>query len=136
MRDNRWGGTVPAVLFAALLSGVACFCPVLALSAPDGEIAFSEVDAGKISLVRSKLLRGADPDRVNEDGQSLLWEAAYRGEDRMVRLLLSHGADPNQADRSGKPPLYWPASDGYGRIVRLLLAYGADRSVDRSMEEP
>jgi ankyrin repeat protein len=108
------------LLFGALPS----FSSLPAFAAP--AISFSEIDSGKTVAVRAKLQEGANPDQINRDGQSLLWEAAFSGREDMVRLLLSFGADPDLPDSSGKPPLYWAATNGEAGIVRLLLAHGAD----------
>ncbi|KAJ3818321.1 ankyrin [Lentinula raphanica] len=56
-----------------------------------------------LPLSRSLLLHGADPNRLNDFGQSILAGVVFKrlGSERddLVRLLMEHGADP----RCGKP---------------------------------
>ena len=126
--DTRSGpNTVSLILLVCFLfAGVPPFSVRLAWGGPSPVISFSEIDTGKTATVRMKLQDGANPDHINRDGQSLLWEAAFSGREDMVRLLLSFGADPDLPDISGKSPLYWAATNGEAGIVRLLLAHGAD----------
>ncbi len=46
------------------------------------------------------LERGADPDRVNDRGQTALGAAVFRRSTASVTLLLAHGADPDAGGRS------------------------------------
>ena len=39
--------------------------------------------------------RGADPDRLNDRGQSPLAGAIFKGEDEVVAALMAAGADPD-----------------------------------------
>jgi uncharacterized protein len=49
---------------------------------------------GHPDTVRMLLEQGADPDRVNDRGQTALGAAVFRRSAESVRLLLDHGADP------------------------------------------
>jgi ankyrin repeat protein len=44
--------------------------------------------------------RGADPNRVNDRGQTALGAAVFRRSVGSVTLLLDHGADPRAGERS------------------------------------
>jgi len=55
--------------------------------------------AGHLELSRGLLSRGADTERLNDAGQSMLAGAVFKGHHAIVRLLLEHGANP----RHGKP---------------------------------
>ena len=46
------------------------------------------------------LERDADPDRVNDRGQTALGAAVFRRSAESVTLLLDHGADPDAGARS------------------------------------
>jgi ankyrin repeat protein len=46
------------------------------------------------------LERGADPNRVNDRGQTALGAAVFRRSRESVELLLGHGADPHAGTRS------------------------------------
>ena len=50
---------------------------------------------GHAATVAALTARGADPDRVNDRGQSPLAGAVFKGEDDVVRVLLDAGADPD-----------------------------------------
>jgi ankyrin repeat protein len=52
------------------------------------------------ATVRVLLERGADPDRVNDRGQTALGAAVFRRSEESVRLLLDHGASVHAGARS------------------------------------
>jgi hypothetical protein len=52
------------------------------------------------ATVRMLLERGADPDRVNDRGQTALGAAVFRRSEQSVRLLLDHGAGVHAGGRS------------------------------------
>ena len=52
------------------------------------------------AAVRMLLAHGADPDRVNDRGQTALGAAVFRRSAESVALLLEHGADPHAGARS------------------------------------
>lgn len=55
--------------------------------------------SGHASLVRLLHAKGADPNRLNDRGQSPLAGAIFKGEGEVVRTLVELGADP----RVGEP---------------------------------
>lgn len=55
---------------------------------------------GHPPTVRMLLERGADPDRVNDRGQTALGAAVFRRSEESVRLLLDHGASVHAGARS------------------------------------
>lgn len=59
---------------------------------------------------------------VDEDAQTPLHYAAFRGRTDAVTLLLQHGAHPAVANRLGLTPLYIAASLGHSEIVDQLTA--------------
>ena len=59
--------------------------------------------AGHADLVKSLLARGADPNRLNDRGQSMIAGAIFKAHDDVVRVLVEGGADirlgtPNAVD--------------------------------------
>lgn len=50
--------------------------------------------AGHTELTKSLLSRGADPNRLNDLGQSMIAGAVFKTHDEVVRALIDAGADP------------------------------------------
>lgn len=76
--------------------------------------------SGHPELVRGLLTRGADPNRVNDRGQSPLAGAVFKGEDEVVHVLVDGGADP----RLGTPTAIQSARM-FGK-TELLTVLGAN----------
>ncbi|KAH0835478.1 hypothetical protein J3R83DRAFT_9143 [Lanmaoa asiatica] len=55
--------------------------------------------AGHTDLTNGLLARNADPNRLNDRGQSIVAGAVFKAHDEIVRALVAAGADP----RLGKP---------------------------------
>jgi hypothetical protein len=72
--------------------------------------------------------QGADVNRRNADGKTVLMVAAARGHLALVRLLVSAGADVSAVDRAGNTALLLhaalPTTSLHPEIVSLLLAPG------------
>ena len=51
--------------------------------------------AGHAGLVKALLARGADPNRLNDRGQSMLAGATFKAHDDVVRVLTEGGSDIN-----------------------------------------
>ena len=65
------------------------------------------------SCVRELLVKGADPNAVNDDGYTPLLWATWNGHEACVATLIAAGADPNVADNRGNTPLHRVALGGY-----------------------
>ena len=50
---------------------------------------------GHADLVRLLIAHGANPNKLNDKGQSPLAGAVFKGEDDVVEALLKGGADPD-----------------------------------------
>ncbi len=82
-------------------------------------------------MVAQALAGGADANALNNDGVSLLIEAADSGNIEIVRAHLTHGADvntrntasPNKLDDT---PLLVALYRGHWGVAQLLIASGAD----------
>lgn len=55
--------------------------------------------AGHLELIKGLLDRGADPNRENDLGQSIVAGAVFKTHDAVVKVLMEKGANP----RSGVP---------------------------------
>lgn len=55
--------------------------------------------AGQTELVKELLKKGADPNRLNDLGQSIVAGAIFKAHDDVVKVLVEKGANP----RSGTP---------------------------------
>jgi len=88
----------------------------------------SAIIGSRVSTVASALRGGLSPNTADENGTTLLYQAAVQGETEIVRMLPDAGADPNQESHglSEGLPLCAAACRGHTELVRLLLDRGAD----------
>jgi ankyrin repeat protein len=77
--------------------------------------------AGQEELVRELIKRGADIDRVGEDGFTALGGAAFAGHRSVVRLLVLAGADVERLGASGQTALHLAGLAGQLDVVDELL---------------
>ncbi|KAL8781847.1 MAG: hypothetical protein Q9213_005822 [Squamulea squamosa] len=77
-----------------------------------------------------RLLReGVDPNEVDDEGETALHQAAWRGHAHVTKVLLDRdnplGTLLNTKDRLGQTPLHHAASTGSKAVVQQLLYKGA-----------
>jgi ankyrin repeat protein len=72
------------------------------------------------------LVRGADVNVQDADGDTALHGAAENGNVEIITMLLDKGANPNVKNKLGGTPLMWAAVFGNDDAARLLLKRGAD----------
>ena len=79
--------------------------------------------AGHLELTKELLKRRADPNRLNDLGQSMIAGAVFKGHDDVVRELAKAGADP----RLGTPNAI-QAAHMFGRkdVMEVLGAKEGD----------
>ncbi len=70
--------------------------------------------------------RGLPVDVQDEEGNSLLMLAAYRGQVGTVRRLIALGADVDLRNARGQSPIAGALFKGEDEVVGLLLNAGAD----------
>ena len=78
------------------------------------------------AVVERLIQQGADPNRRNAAGITVLSLAATAGHAPIVEKLLRAGADPNATVRSGETPLMLASRAGSIDAIRLLVAAKAD----------
>ena len=115
--DSQFRGD--PVLFAAATLPPACSLP----------------DERKFPLVQFLSRQGANPNLIDETGQTLLHRATYFNKSELARIVLEEGADVNQASHR-PPPLLPAAHRGYLDVARLLLEWGADTEITGTLEYP
>jgi quinoprotein dehydrogenase-associated probable ABC transporter substrate-binding protein len=77
---------------------------------------------------RTKFLlgKGADVNKLNDQGYAPLHTAARSRNSDLVALLLEHGADPNLPDSDGMSPLVHAVMRNHVPSIEALAAKGAD----------
>lgn len=74
--------------------------------------------------------KGASVNTLSSDnGNSLLMEAVYKGDDEIVNSLIEHGADLNIVNKNGQTALMIAIGAGHEGITGLLLRSGADAAI-------
>lgn len=83
------------------------------------------------TVVQLLLEADADPNAMNDRGQTPLHRGATNSNPVVISHLLSAGADPNAMDNDGYTPLHYAAAQsGNARAVTRLLDAGADALVE------
>lgn len=80
---------------------------------------------GKPELMRVFLVRGADINKLNANGESAIALAAWRGNLDMVKWLLERGANINAPKRKWSA-LHYAVFAGHTAVADFLIAQGAD----------
>jgi len=65
-------------------------------------------------------------DESDENGKTVLMEAAMRDNITILYLLIYYGADPNKVDKDGKTALMYAAINDIDYMILLLVKNGAD----------
>ena len=91
----------------------------------------NRVAQNQVDRVIDFIICGANPDRKDVDGFTLLHEAVFHNQVKMVKLLLGAGANPDVQIRSrrGMTALHKATKEGYIDIVKILLSAGANPNI-------
>lgn len=87
--------------------------------------------AGHLQLTKELLDRGADPNRLNDLGQSIMAGAVFKSHDGIVSALMDKGADP----RIGSPNAIQSAHM-FGRSDLLKIMGAKDGDVGPEVPTP
>ena len=77
---------------------------------------------GNHQAVDKALKAGTPVDAENEQGETALIWACFKGDTASVSLLLDKGANPAKASKAGITPIIAAGSFGHAEIVKTLLA--------------
>jgi hypothetical protein len=80
---------------------------------------------GNLDLMRLFLSRGADINRMNDNGESAIVLAAWRGNLNVVKWLVDRGARINAPNRKWSA-LHYAVFSGHAEAVDYLIEQGAD----------
>ena len=138
--DWRRGDGTTTLMIAAFFGRVSIIEALLDhgasidLRAPDGTTALMTATlyaqtTRDTSTMEALLIRNADPNLVNREGNGPLHRAARHGLLEAVELLLQCRADPNVQNKYGMTPLMQAARAHLVDTVRLLLRAGADPTI-------
>jgi len=94
---------------------------------------FRAVNNANVDMAQRLLGQGADPNGLNESGDTGLILATRRKSLPLVRILLEKGADPNLRKNGDKTPLIIAAEEGNAEMVRILVDKGADPNLREKM---
>ena len=81
---------------------------------------------GKLDSVKNLLKHGAHVNLQDNDGQTVLHHAAFRGHSDVMKELLDSKADVNARDNNSKTALHHAASRGHSDVMQMLLDRKAD----------
>ncbi len=81
---------------------------------------------GSKKLTAHLLACDADPNQVDELGNTPLHYAVHIGSREVTDLLLAYNADPNAQNNKGKTPVHIAVQVDNDYLVRRLMLYGAD----------
>lgn len=82
---------------------------------------------GELERCQNILNSGIDVDEdVDEDGNSMLYEACSYGQITIINFLLDNNANINKQNHRGWTPLHRACDRGFPTVTELLLERGAD----------
>lgn len=123
-----------ARVVAGAIDGGKSFTPCLnnfyrqqfsAPATPEEELLLT-VQKGEPEALKSLLAKGADPNYIFSDGNTVLHAAVRQGCVEIVRALISAKTDVNARNKKGETPLMVAANFGDLALVKHLVSAGAD----------
>lgn len=86
---------------------------------------FNAVENNKIDKVSELIESGADINAKDDNCNTPLHIAAWKGNKDIVKLLVNNGADLNARDKLGWMPIFWAIQEDNKDVAKLLLVPGA-----------
>ena len=92
------------------------------------EVIWDKEVSQSVCLEKMKYLiyLGANVNKRNKDGDTVLMEAVKRGNAEIVKFLIENGANVNQKNKEGETALMVASEKGKADIVKLLIENKAD----------
>ena len=81
---------------------------------------------GNTKILGIILTAGADPNALDNEGQSPIFYAVNKSMERNVKMLISAGANVNIANKTRFTPLLLAAQNGKPKLAQILIRAGAD----------
>lgn len=83
---------------------------------------FAAADADDAWAINTFLVAGMNPNTAQANGETVLMQAARRGNIAIMKALLNRGADVNAKDMNGHTALVWAADNRNTAVANTLLA--------------
>ncbi len=80
-------------------------------------------------LLKLLIARGANLNKLSQDGSSALYLATKKNNINMMKILIDAGADIDIKNHKGNTALDMAVKEKQMQSIRLLLAYGADPNI-------
>ena len=84
---------------------------------------------GHLEIARLLLDKGADVNRTNSEGVTLLHYVADKGNLEMATMLLDYGCDVDRANSYGLTALHSACESDRPEVIKLLLEHGASPEI-------
>lgn len=94
------------------------------------DLLIDAITTNDYELAHSTLIKGHNPDPVDNYGRTPLIIAAMAGNPDLVELLAEHKAKLNRGDKAGGTALHYAAARGHVDVVELLLDRGARINIE------
>ena len=82
---------------------------------------WAAIGGAEEDILRRLLNAGCDPNSQDNDGETALHKAAWRGDRLMVKFLVEVGADTNVCDHEGWCPAHFAVMRGHTEIVAFFM---------------
>ena len=118
---------IAAVLALILTFAIGCTTPTYMPSPTAEKRASGLIDAaaaGDLVRVKSLIAAGADVNAKNNNGETALMWASYKGHAEVVEALLAARADVNAKTDDGETALMLASDMGHADVVKLLRQAG------------